>query len=94
MTRKVKIGLVFAGAQERASVTEILKTRSGTVTELWGFPIGSIGSHKLGQVRPARNGDGFEAIRGMKSGAAIQSFSTRKAAEQWIVQCDVWGPLR
>jgi len=79
---------------ERAFVTEILKTRSGTVTELWGFPIGRIGSHMLGHVRPARSGDGFVAIRGMKSGAAIQRFSTCNAAEQWIVQCDVWGPLR
>jgi hypothetical protein len=79
---------------ERVCVTEILKTRSGTLTELWGFPIGSIGSYMLGHVRPARNGDGFVAIRGMKSGAAIQSFSTCNAAEQWIVQCDVWGPLR
>jgi hypothetical protein len=42
----------------------------------------------------ARNGGGFEAIRGMKSGDEIQTFPTRKAGEQWIVQCDVWGPLR
>jgi hypothetical protein len=75
-------------------MTKIYKTRSGLDTELWGFPIGPYGSHKLGQVRPARNGDGFEAIRGMKSGDEIQTFPTRKTAELWIAQCDVWGPLR
>jgi hypothetical protein len=30
----------------------------------------------------------------MKSGLEIQTFPTRKAAEQWITQADVWGPLQ
>jgi hypothetical protein len=76
------------------TVIEIKKTKAALVTELWGFPIGSYGSHKLGQVSPARDGNGFSAIREMKSGPEIQSFPTRKTAEKWIAQADVWGPLR
>jgi hypothetical protein len=75
-------------------MTKIHKTRVGVFTELWGFPTSAAyGSHKLGQVGPARRGDGFEASREMKSGLEIQTFPTRKAAEQWISQADVWGAL-
>jgi hypothetical protein len=52
-------------------------------------PIRGIGSHKLAQMRPA-----LQAIRGMKTGSEIRSFRTRKAAEQWIAQSDVWAPLK
>jgi hypothetical protein len=52
------------------------------------------GSPKLGHVGPARQGDGFEASREMKSGLEIQTFATQKAAEDWIIQADVWGPLQ
>lgn len=48
------------------------------------------GSHKLGHVGPARQGGGFEASRGMKSGLDFGTFATRKSAEDWIIQADVW----
>jgi hypothetical protein len=76
-------------------MTKIRKTRTGAFTELWGFPTGSIcGSHKLGDVGPAREGAGFEASRGMKSGLEFRTFDTRKAAEDWISQAGMWGPLQ
>jgi hypothetical protein len=76
-------------------MTKIHKTKAGAFTELWGYPTGNTyGSHKLGRVGPARRGDGFEASREMKSGLEIKTFATQKAAENWIVQADVWGPLQ
>ena len=82
-------------AQNLARMAKIHKTRGGEFTELWGYPErAAYGSHKLGQIGPAHEGDGFEASREMKSGLEIQTFRTQKAAEDWIIQADVWGPLK
>ena len=32
---------------------KIHKTKAGTYTEIWGYPVGSHGSHKLGALGPA-----------------------------------------
>ncbi len=42
----------------------------------------------------ACRGDGFDASCRMKSGLEFKAFTTRQAAEDWIMHADVWGPLQ
>ena len=72
----------------------IHKTKAGADTEIWGYPVGALGSHKLGTLRPAGKGTGFEASREMKSGFEIKTFLSQKVAEHWIIPADIWGPLQ
>jgi len=63
--------------------------------EYFGYPLGGIGAHKLGQINRVGSGT-LQALRGKLTGPAQlkDDFASMREAEDWIALCDTWGPLQ
>lgn len=93
-TRQMSIRYKSIRRRGRRIMKTTSRTRGHVCYEYFGYPLHGIGAHKLGQINRV-GGATIQTLRGMRSGTQIKDdFATMHEAEDWIAQCDTWGPLQ